>query len=115
MYYASEQPALKPSASQNPLSASEPWNLVANAQTQPYADETFDTAVSLFGLMFFPDRQRGFAEIHRTLKPGCSTAELWDNMVNGPLTSDAWLEGVLNANIPTLSRYYSKSHNIKIY
>jgi ubiquinone/menaquinone biosynthesis C-methylase UbiE len=34
----------------------------------------FDAAFSLFGLMFFPDRKRGFAEIYRTLKPGGSIA-----------------------------------------
>jgi len=45
-----------------------------DAQTLPYADETFDAAFSLFGLMFFPDRRRGFSEIHRTLKPGGSIA-----------------------------------------
>jgi ubiquinone/menaquinone biosynthesis C-methylase UbiE len=45
-----------------------------DAQTLPYADETFDSAFSLFGLMFFPDRQKGFAEIYRTLKPGGSIA-----------------------------------------
>lgn len=45
-----------------------------DAQTLPYADDTFDAAFSLFGLMFFPDRRKGFAEIHRTLKPGGSIA-----------------------------------------
>jgi len=45
-----------------------------DAQTLPYADATFDAAFSLFGLMFFPDRQQGFAEIYRTLKPGGSIA-----------------------------------------
>lgn len=45
-----------------------------NAQALPYADATFDAAFSLFSLMFFPDRARGFAEIHRTLKPGGSIA-----------------------------------------
>lgn len=45
-----------------------------DAQTLPYADETFDAAFSLFGLMFFPDRGKGFAEIHRTLKPGGTIA-----------------------------------------
>jgi len=45
-----------------------------DAQTLPYADETFDAAFSLFGLMFFPDRQQGLAEIYRTLKPGGSIA-----------------------------------------
>jgi ubiquinone/menaquinone biosynthesis C-methylase UbiE len=45
-----------------------------DAQSLPYPDATFDAAFSLFGLMFFPDRKRGFAEIYRALKPGGSIA-----------------------------------------
>jgi len=45
-----------------------------DAQSLPYEDDTFDAAFSLFGLMFFPDRSRGFAEIHRTLKAGGTIA-----------------------------------------
>jgi ubiquinone/menaquinone biosynthesis C-methylase UbiE len=45
-----------------------------DAQELPYADNTFDAAFSMFGLMFFPDRCRGFAEIYRTLKPGGTIA-----------------------------------------
>ncbi len=45
-----------------------------DAQALPFPDEMFDAAFSMFGLMFFPDRKRGFAEIHRTLKPGGSIA-----------------------------------------
>lgn len=45
-----------------------------DAQALPYPDETFDAAFSMFGLMFFPDRRRGFAEIYRTLKPGGTIA-----------------------------------------
>lgn len=41
-----------------------------DGQALPYADGQFDAAFSLFGLMFFPDRARGFAELHRVLKPG---------------------------------------------
>ncbi|MCL9780586.1 class I SAM-dependent methyltransferase [Vibrio sp. S4M6] len=32
-------------------------------------DKTYDVAFSQFGLMFFPDRIRGFAEMYRVLKP----------------------------------------------
>lgn len=39
-----------------------------DAQALPYADNSFDAAFSMFGLMFFPDRGKGFAEIHRVLK-----------------------------------------------
>ncbi|MBI4938421.1 MAG: methyltransferase domain-containing protein [Nitrosomonadales bacterium] len=45
-----------------------------DAQALPYADATFDAAFSMFGLMFFPDRRKGFAEIYRTLKPGGTIA-----------------------------------------
>jgi SAM-dependent methyltransferase len=41
-----------------------------DGQSLTFADETFDGALSMFGLMFFPDRARGFAELHRVLKPG---------------------------------------------
>jgi ubiquinone/menaquinone biosynthesis C-methylase UbiE len=45
-----------------------------DAQALPYANNTFDAAFSMFGLMFFPDRCKGFAEIYRTLKPGGTIA-----------------------------------------
>lgn len=41
-----------------------------DAQELPFDNESFDAAFSMFGLMFFPDRSRGYAEIMRTLKPG---------------------------------------------
>src|SRR3989338_4420296 len=141
--------------SQNPLSASEPWNLVADgyaettmlvfeqfaevaiaasklkpnstvldvacgpgtlalrlahhavqvhcgdAQTLPYADETFDAAFSLFGLMFFPDRKQGFAEIYRTLKPGGSVAlTSWAPVDQSPAMQTMF--GALHAIKPAL-------------
>lgn len=41
-----------------------------DGQNLEFADDTFDWAFSIFGLMFFPDRNKGFSEILRTLKPG---------------------------------------------
>jgi len=41
-----------------------------DAQQLPYDNEQFDCAFSLFGLMFFPDRGKGYADIRRVLKPG---------------------------------------------
>lgn len=43
---------------------------LADGQALPFGDEQFDAAFSMFGLMFFPDRARGFAELYRVLKPG---------------------------------------------
>ncbi len=45
-----------------------------DAQALPWPDQKFDAAFSMFGLMFFPDRRKGFAEIYRTLKPGGTIA-----------------------------------------
>ena len=41
-----------------------------DGQNLPFADQTFEAGFSMFGLMFFPDRARGFAELRRVLRPG---------------------------------------------
>lgn len=45
---------------------------VGDGQALPYADNRFDAGFSLFGLMFFPDRPEGFAELCRVLRPGAT-------------------------------------------
>jgi SAM-dependent methyltransferase len=36
----------------------------------PFEDGAFDAGFSMFGLMFFPDREAGFKELRRVLQPG---------------------------------------------
>jgi ubiquinone/menaquinone biosynthesis C-methylase UbiE len=43
---------------------------VGDGMSLPFADASFDAAFSLFGLMFFHDRDRGFRELQRVLVPG---------------------------------------------
>lgn len=43
---------------------------IGDGQELPYPDASFDAAYSMFGLMFFPDRARGFRELVRVLRPG---------------------------------------------
>jgi SAM-dependent methyltransferase len=43
---------------------------LGDGQALPWGDAEFDAAFSMFGLMFFPDRARGFSELYRVLKPG---------------------------------------------
>jgi len=43
---------------------------VGDGQALPFQDGAYHAAFSLFGLMFFPDRARGFAELRRILRPG---------------------------------------------
>lgn len=43
---------------------------VADAEDLPFEDQTFDAAVSTFGVMFTPNQQKSAAELQRVVKPG---------------------------------------------
>ncbi len=43
---------------------------LADAQSLPFPDESFDVAYSMFGIIFFADRSRALAEMARVLRPG---------------------------------------------
>lgn len=59
---------------------------VGDGMALPYADGSFDAAFSMFGLMFFPDRGRGFSELRRVLVPGGRAAiSSWAPMDRIPL------------------------------
>ncbi|MCU1399025.1 MAG: phcB5 [Acidimicrobiales bacterium] len=62
----------------------------------PFADQSFETVVCQFGVMFFPDKARAFAEIRRVLRSGGTFIfNLWDSLdlndfartVNEPVAS----------------------------
>jgi len=42
----------------------------ADALDLPFGDASFDAVVCQFGVMFYPDRVKGYAEARRVLKPG---------------------------------------------
>ena len=42
----------------------------ADALALPFADASFDAVACQFGVMFFPDRIKGYAEARRVLRPG---------------------------------------------
>ena len=57
-----------------------------DGQQLSFADNQFDWAYSIFGLMFFPDRIQGFKEMYRTLKPGGRVAVTsWAPVADSPL------------------------------
>ena len=57
-----------------------------DAQNISFPDNSFDLVICQFGMMFLPDKTKGFGEIFRVLKPGgkfmCLT---WDDTANIPL------------------------------
>jgi ubiquinone/menaquinone biosynthesis C-methylase UbiE len=64
-----------------------------DGQTLEFGDNEFDWAFSIFGLMFFPDRARGFREIRRTLKPGGRAAVTsW-----APVSESTAMQGLFGA------------------
>ena len=53
----------------------------ADAQQLPFADGLFDAVVCQFGVMFFPDKRKAFAEARRVLKPGgFYVFNVWDRL-----------------------------------
>ncbi len=64
---------------------------VADGQALPFADAGFEAAFSMFGLIFFPDRAKGLAEMLRVLAPGGVAAiTSWPPMERFPLLSDVF-------------------------
>ena len=53
-----------------------------DASSLPFEETSFDVVTCQFGVMFFPDKARSYAEVHRVLEPGGSyvfnTWDSWD-------------------------------------
>ncbi|MFE5286923.1 class I SAM-dependent methyltransferase [Nocardia sp. NPDC056611] len=60
---------------------------VADAADLPFPDCSFDVVVCQFGVMFLPDKVRGYAEALRVLRPGGMFAfTVWDRIETSPVT-----------------------------
>jgi SAM-dependent methyltransferase len=58
----------------------------ADAMHLPFADESFDAVVCQFGVMFFPDKSKGLAEMRRVLRPGGTLLyAVWDSLAHNEL------------------------------
>lgn len=72
---------------------------VADALALPVPDASYDAVACQFGVMFFPDKVRGYAEARRALRPGGTFHfNAWDRLEANP----AWrvLSEALNAASP---------------
>lgn len=53
----------------------------ADAMSLPFGDGSFDAVVCQFGVMFFPDKPKAFAEARRVLRPGGALIfNVWDRL-----------------------------------
>ncbi len=60
----------------------------ADGTDLPFEDNSFDAVVCQFGVMFYPDKARGYSEMARVLKPGGLAAfNVWDSFANNPVVA----------------------------
>lgn len=72
---------------------------VADGQALPFPAGRFDAAYSMFGVIFFPDRARGLAELARVLRPGGrAVVSSWPTLDRVPLF--AALFDAMGAELP---------------
>ena len=61
----------------------------ADALALPFENAAFDLVCCQFGAMFFPDRQSGYREAKRVLKPGgCFLFNVWDRIEENVFAND---------------------------
>ena len=81
------QPMLTLAASHLPDQANVRWQQ-ADAQSLPFPDDSFDVVVCQFGVMFFPDKPKGYAEAQRVLRPGGRFLfNTWDSVAGNAFVS----------------------------
>lgn len=61
----------------------------ADAQALPFDDAAFDAVICQFGVMFLPDKVRGFREARRVLAPGGQLlVNVWDSLAANPYAAE---------------------------
>jgi ubiquinone/menaquinone biosynthesis C-methylase UbiE len=82
------QPMLDHAAARQGADARIRWQQ-ADALALPFDDAAFDVVCCQFGVMFFPDRLRGYREAMRVLKPGGRfVLNVWDRIEENVFASD---------------------------
>ena len=75
----------------------------ADAMALPFTDSSFDLVILQFGLMFFPDKQKGLNEMYRVLKSGGQMVfTTWDRPEAVPAIYNGRkiIESFLGENLP---------------
>ena len=75
-------------AAANEIEPSIDW-ILCGAESLGVEDESFDSVISQFGMMFFSDRQKSTDEMFRALKPGGTLAiAVWRSVEHNPAYAD---------------------------
>jgi ubiquinone/menaquinone biosynthesis C-methylase UbiE len=82
------QPMLDQAAERQGADARITWQQ-SDALALPFGDTAFDVVCCQFGVMFFPDRVRGYREVRRVLKPGGHWLfNVWDRIEENTFAND---------------------------
>lgn len=74
---------------------------IGDGMELPYEERSFDAGFSMFGLMFFPDRDRGFRELARVVRKGSRVVvSSWTPFERVPLIHEVF--AALRAEMPGL-------------
>ena len=75
-------------AAANEIEPSIDW-ILCGAESLSVEDESFDSVISQFGMMFFSDRRKATDEMFRALKPGGTLAiAVWRSVEHNPAYAD---------------------------
>lgn len=90
---------------------------VGDGQSLPFTNNYYDLAISMFGLMFFPDRAKGFSEAYRILKPGgCIAVASWTPVTDSPLMELMFgAIRAINPDLPSSSSAIENLENPKVF
>src|SRR5688572_786938 len=88
--------------------------MTADALQLPFQDESFDLVVCQFGIMFFPDKEKGLKEAFRVLKKsGKLVFNTWDKIENNPPVhiGSSIIEGYFGDNPPVFYQIPFSMHD----
>lgn len=92
--------------------------LVADTQDLPFPENSFDCVICQFGFMFLPDRQKGFNEARRVLKPGgqflFTTWDKAENNITLSISQQTVISHLKAAPPPFYARPYSMHDPVEL-